>query len=348
MSSTGYLEETLTRHAIYVERYAGGRHRDLQPLLNKLSKDIKALITSDLTSFETIRRRSVLSQINAMISGVMDQYDEEMVAYMREFAEYEAGFSLNATQQVMSVQLAAIAPERIEAMLTQATMSLVSGKKAQEFTIDSMLANFRDAIGDEVDRQIRSIINAGVANGDNVTTITNRVARNVSASINSGKVNQWARSNVLTAAKHISQEAMRETVRANSDLFKREKWSSVLDSKVSIICAGRDSRIYDIGVGPYPPAHMRCRSVRLPYIEPEYAIIRKSTRASADGPVDSRTTYQSFLRRQSDKFQDDVLGPERAQLFRSGKVSLSKFTDDQGRTLTLSELREREGLTLDL
>lgn len=348
MSSTGWLEETLTRHAVYVERYAGGRHKDLQPLLNQLSKDVKALITSDLTSFEAIRRRSVLSQINAMISGAMDQYDEEMVAYMREFAEYEAGFNLNATQQVMSVQLAAIAPERIEAMLTQATMSLVSGKKVQEFTIDSMLANFRDAIGDEVDRQIRSIINTGVANGDNVTTITNRVARNVSASINSGKVNQWARTNVLTAAKHISQEAMRETVRANDDLFKREKWSSTLDRMTSDVCISRDGQIYDIGVGPYPPAHYRCRSVRLAFIEPEYAIIRKSTRASADGPVDSRTTYQSWLRRQSSEFQDDVLGVERAKLFRDGEITTKDLVDDQGRTLTLSELKEREGITLDL
>lgn len=346
MSSTGFLEETLTRHAIYVERYAGGRHRDLQPLLNRLSKDIRALITSDLTSFEAARRRSVLSQINALITGTMDEYDTQFVEHMQEFAEYEAGFNLNATQQVMSVQLAAIAPERIEAMLTQATMTLVSGQKVQEFTIDSMLANFRQAIGDETDSQIRSIINAGVANGDNVTTITNRVARNVSASINSGKVNQWARSNVLTAAKHISQEAMRETVRANSDLFNEEVFSATLDKRTSLLCSGLDQSVHKVGEGPYPALHYRCRSIRIPRIKPEYAIIRESTRASMDGPVDSRTTYQSWLRRQSNEFQDDVLGPERAELFRSGKVKLDKFVDDQGRTLTLSELREREGLTL--
>lgn len=346
MSATGFLEETLTRHAIYTERYAGGVHKRLQPLLSQLSKDVRELLNDQTTSFEASRRRAVGAQIRALITGIMDEYDAQFIAEMNEFAEYEVPFNTKATQQVMSVQLAAVAPERIEAMITNAKMRLVSGKQVKTYTIDSLLANFQKAIGDESDAQIRNIINAGVANGDNSDVITRRIARKVSASINGGKVNAWAKSNVLTTVKAISQEAMNETVRANSDLFDEELYSATLDSRTTFVCSGHDGKKFKIGEGPYPALHYRCRSVRLPYIDPKYAIVRESTRASIDGPVSSKTTYQSWLRKQSNEFQDDYLGQERAAMFRSGKVTLSEFTDDRGITLTLSELRAKEGLTL--
>jgi SPP1 gp7 family putative phage head morphogenesis protein len=90
-----------------------------------------------------------------------------------------------------------------------------------------------------------------------------------------------------------------------------------------------------------------CRSVRVPVVADEFAALREgATRASMTGPVSSQTTYNSWLGRQSPEFQDEVLGPERAQLFRSGGLSLDKFTDDAGKVYTLDELKAREGLTL--
>jgi hypothetical protein len=65
-----------------------------------------------------------------------------------------------------------------------------------------------------------------------------------------------------------------------------------------------------------------------------------------DGPVDSRTTYGGFLKRQSKEFQDDVLGPRRGGLFRSGKVKIDQFVDDMGRSLSLDELVARYDITM--
>lgn len=56
------------------------------------------------------------------------------------------------------------------------------------------------------------------------------------------------------------------------------------------------------------------------------------------GQVPARTTYQEFLARQSREFQDDVLGPTRARLFRSGGLTLDKFVDRDGSSITLAEL----------
>jgi hypothetical protein len=70
-------------------------------------------------------------------------------------------------------------------------------------------------------------------------------------------------------------------------------------------------------------------------------------RASMDGPVSNQTTYGGWLKGQSEEFQNDVLGPQRAQLFRSGKVKIDRFTDSNGRVLTLDELSAREGIEIN-
>lgn len=56
------------------------------------------------------------------------------------------------------------------------------------------------------------------------------------------------------------------------------------------------------------------------------------------GVVPAKTTYTQFLRRQSAQFQNDILGPTRGKLFRSGGLELSSFVDKAGNEIPLSEL----------
>jgi hypothetical protein len=58
--------------------------------------------------------------------------------------------------------------------------------------------------------------------------------------------------------------------------------------------------------------------------------------------VPATTTYEQWLKRQPASFQDTVLGPSRGKLFRNGDLSIGRFVDSQGRTLTLDELRRLE------
>lgn len=66
------------------------------------------------------------------------------------------------------------------------------------------------------------------------------------------------------------------------------------------------------------------------------------TRASANGPIDANTTFGGWLKDQPAGVQDEVLGPKRAQLFRSGGLEIDRFTNDRGQWLTLDQLRERD------
>ena len=84
----------------------------------------------------------------------------------------------------------------------------------------------------------------------------------------------------------------------------------------------------------------------MPKVDDKFSLQIEGTRASYEGPVSNKLTYSGFLKGQSKEFQDEVLGVERAKLFRSGAVRLEKFTDDDNRVIPLGRLRELEGLTL--
>lgn len=349
MSATGYLESALTKHMVYLQRYGAGINNDQKELFTTLASSVRSTISERLTSFSRARINATIAQIDALIDEIFDVYDVNVQSSLKELAEYESTFQYNAMQQVVNTALVSVPVERLEAILSDSKMTLISGKKEKVFTLDGLLEDFRNATKAKSAKDIRDTIAAGIASGDNADTIARRVATKVGNEIGLPKstIQTWSKTNVLTSVNHVSQQARNELANANKEYIDKEKWSSTLDIKTSLICIGRDSNIYDVGEGPFPPAHHRCRSLRLPYIDPKYAIVKESTRASAFGPVDSRTTYNSWLKKQSPDFQNDVLGEDRAELFRAGKADVRNFTDDSGKVYTLAELKEKEGITLE-
>jgi hypothetical protein len=88
----------------------------------------------------------------------------------------------------------------------------------------------------------------------------------------------------------------------------------------------------------------------VPKVKPEFDLTggRVGERPSigADGVevVRGSTDYQSWLTRQPKAFQVEVLGKDRAELFRKGNLKLTNFVDRAGETISLSRLRELEPL----
>ncbi len=79
------------------------------------------------------------------------------------------------------------------------------------------------------------------------------------------------------------------------------------------------------------------REIGLDIPEPEDA----GQRASSQGPVSGKITFQEFLSRQPASFVESVLGKTRADLFRAGKITVRDLVSGTGRELSLDELRTR-------
>jgi hypothetical protein len=126
----------------------------------------------------------------------------------------------------------------------------------------------------------------------------------------------------------------------NSDILSGWMFVATLDSHTTITCASLNGKIFPVGQGPQPPRHWRCRSTSIPILTGQTRL--SGTKSSADGYVDANLSFTDWLRGQTDGVQDDILGKTRADMFRTKKISIDRFTDDRGNVLTLDQLKRKD------
>jgi SPP1 gp7 family putative phage head morphogenesis protein len=162
-------------------------------------------------------------------------------------------------------------------------------------------------------------------------------------------------------AETLVRTAIAETVNAaalqsfrDMEVVKALQQISTLDGKTSDICIAYSGLVWDsetlepigheLQFNGGPPRHFNCRSRLVPVLKSfdELGIdateVPLATRASMDGAVPGDITFDTFLRGKSKKFQDELLGPGRARLWRKGKITLTQLVDFRGNPLTLDEL----------
>lgn len=340
MSANAYLLDALTRHQIFLERFGGGELKKLKPILVRMRKDLAdRLVLDSLTADQLTRVEMAIRDIDAIITGATSALKGQLTADMTELYAYETGFSERLMAGTVNVQWAGVSVEIAAAAVTTAKFSIVSGQDIDRLTIDQMIAQFDSA----VKRDVSAVIRSGAIEGKTTQQITREVMK-----LTETRTQQQADALVRTVTQGIASEARSRTYASNADLLEGERWSSTLDSRTTVGCARLDGKVFPVGQGPTVPRHYRCRSSRVPVLKKEYQLdIKGATRASYQGPVSAQSTYGGWLKRQPASFQDEVLGVERAKLFRSGKLSIDKFADDYGRVYTLDELKAREPLAFE-
>lgn len=342
MSATQQLFEVFTRHQIFIQRRAGGISNDVLPILDDMLDSIKARIASQPSDLSVARLTRLSRSIEQIVSDSLDDFTQQSIDEINDFAVYESEFSERAVQDVVNINTVLPSAEQVLASVNSTEATLVSGKNILTQTIEDMFDEFDNKKPGELAR----IVQAGFIEG----RPTAEIARDISRVVNNRTKDQ-ADALVRTATNQAANVARQKVLSDNSDIISQVKWLSTLDARTSDVCMGRDQNVYPLEPGPdspRPPAHYRCRSLVIPVIDDEFAIDGLTgERASKFGPVSTRTTYNSFLKRQSKKFQDEVLGKERAKLFRSGGLHVDKFTDDDGITYNLDQLRRLEPLAFE-
>lgn len=304
MSTTGYLIDATTRHAIFVERYGHGRYNDLEPILNDMREKLVARLSrEDLTDFQFVRAQALLADVDDILAGSFQQFELDLGGYIEEFAEYEAGFNSRMLQGAVKVEVDIPAIEQVNAALNNTDMVLTQASGAvQRLTIQQAIEQFAGSKSQE----IRSIIQQGLIGGETTDDITRQVVSSVERKINK-TVKAQARSLVSTTISATSNQARTETAKENSDIVKNEQVIATLDSHTSDICISADKTIWPIGVGPQFPIHWNCRTLRVMIVEPKYSIPGlEGTRASESGPVSANLSYRGWLKQQPKEVRERV------------------------------------------
>lgn len=338
------IVDAVTRHQIFVQRYAAGREQEAQAFIERLLNLIEGRMTGDITQFSRSRLDMMLSDIRLLHNDLYGQFSQDFIDEILEFSQYELDFNERMLNQNLNVTVTVPGPTQLQSAMFTSIMDL---EPTKGYTIGNALAQFGTLKANQIIQTIRD----GIALGDTHNQIRSRVQQ-----LGPQNKNQAA-SLTRTITNHVSIRARDVTLRENEELFNGYEWVATLDSRTSLICASRDGIIYPFGdnpeTSPKPPAHFSCRSSIVPVIKPEYdatgGLVGQRPQVGADGPgvTKGSTTYEQWLRRQPASFQDEVLGPSRGKLFRRGEVSIGRFVDNQGRTLTLDELRQLEPLAFE-
>ena len=261
---------------------------------------------------------------------------------LNEFLLAETTFQSKLLNKAITVDVAVPTIEQMRSAVDNSALTLVAGQQVKRMTVPALVREFSEAQS----KAVRNAISAAVIQGSTVDE-----AARVVSSLVGNRTRAQARTLTRTLFNHAGSVARSATYEQNKDVLQGERYVATLDSRTRVSHAALDGNIYPLGQGVMTPNGYNCRCVRVPVVKPEFRVPGLEGERPAIGDngrevVSGRTTYAGFLRQQSAEFQDEVLGEERAKLFRSGKLTLDKFVDDEGRVLTLKQLEALEGITL--
>ena len=314
-------------------------------LLNRTDKDLFEQIQSALMrlppeAFTVERLDSLLSSVCEINSAAYQKIRFELQSELGQLVAYEAGYQAQLFENTLPVTLQ---------VATVPVAQVVSSAMSRPFQ-GRLLSEWMAGLEAEKAAKIRDAIRIGYVEGQTIPQIVQRIRGTKARQYQDGIIEisrRNAETVVRTAISHTANHTRQKFAEANSDLIKGVKWVSTLDGRTSEICQARDGEVFPVNSGPRPPAHPNCRSTTTYVLKsfrelgvdlPEFA---ESTRASMDGQVPAKTTYNEWLKGKDAAFQNDVLGTNRAKLFRAG-MPVDRFVNRAGDKLTLDDLRKRD------
>lgn len=302
------------------------------------------------------RAAKLLEQAAKEIDTALKAISKEIQEDLLKVATSGVNHAVSATNTALGVAILTPGPmTRKELILDLINQTIVSLGPTQGAPVSTLLAQIRRKLGQDYE----NIIRAGFQNG---ATIKELIGLTGELLIGKGRTVQASlEAMTRTAFQAVAQEARRKTWAQNVDVIEGVQQISTLDKRTTPICQARDGKRWTLEgepIGhsiPYnggPPLHYQCRSAEIPVIInplPKSVLdkIPPSQRASMYGPVDQSLTYEGWLKREvskrGDQWGEDILGPSKFKLWKSGKLGLADMLDQRGNPLSVAELLKRHG-----
>ena len=352
------LADAAIHHAVDLAQYSTGVVRRIIALLNRTDADLFAQLTAalgqmDAESFTVERLEAILQSVRSLNAQAYQRVEMALTAELRSFVEIEWPYQQNLFPSVgITMQLGT----------TVSAAQVYSAAMSRPFQ-GRLLSEWSKSI--EADRmvRIRDAIRIGFVEGQTSDEIVKRIRGTRAKGYSDGIIEidrRNAEAVVRTAVQHTAAGARDEMFRQGADVIKAIQWSSALDGRTTEQCRIRDGKQYTPddhkpighkipwGAGP-GRLHWRCRSAAVAITKslseitgipglPENPV---GMRASMDGAVPGDVSYSQWIQKQSAARQDEIVGPTRGALMRSGKLPFDSLYTDRGEYLTLDQLRER-------
>lgn len=352
------LAEDYLTHAIDLLRFEAGERQRMAEFLRVLEAELTTTLAridpmGVRESARAKRLEKLLIQARETIKTVYRDMRADLRGDLRELAQIESSFVLNSINGNAGFALAtaSVAPDQLRALVGDV---LIQGAPVAEW--------FERQAADTMQR-FTDTMRVGIAAGETNAQLIQRVRGGNRDGVYFRGIMDVSRHHadglVRAATQAVSAASRDLTYNANADIISAVVWTATLDSRTTIECAARDGKRYTLDhkpIGHDLPwhqgpgnLHWGCRSSSRPEIKSwrELGIdiddLPPGTRASMDGQVAADQKFPDWLKAQSEARQNEVLGKGRADLWRSGRITFRDLLDQNGRELSLEELRRRVG-----
>lgn len=362
-TSNEEIRDELLRHQVDLLRFGKGFTKRIQRILNRAEPELQRKLKARLDRIAhlgydpgpatTRRMQKTAALITELNKPTFDEIDKLVRAELVDLVKGETLFVAGVLTGSLPVSWEPALPTGRD------LRAIVFARPFENEVLKQWLATFR--ANDR--RRMMDEIRQGLLFFESPTQIARRIFGTRAAGGADGTreiTRRGAQTLAQTATSAVSNAARQEVYKKNKRVIPRELYVATLDSRTTPICRSLDGETFQTGEGPIPPVHFNCRSIRVPVVngrklstrpaiattERQLRGLRGAARAravdKAVGRVPAETTYQQWLGRQSAAFQDEVLGPTRAKLFRKGEVDLGGFVDQSGKQFTLRQLYEQD------
>lgn len=343
------LHDAIIAYQLDLRRLEAGTRKRVLAIIEDMQAELTSALAKadELTTFNRTRKSSFLRQIEKVIGDYYKSAQRELDLDIDGLVDAQVRHAAKMMEATAAVSITAALP-------TQTAMERI----ARDILIEGgPMANWWSRLSSSASFSVSNAIRQGAAQGETNAQIMARLSgkRGTISALTTAKHNLSAL--VHTSMQTVANDSRLAVFKANEDVIKEFVWFVALDGHVCPRCIALSWRRWKnneehspIGHSvPFqnPPIHWNDRCVLLPVTKSfrELGIdadeVPPGERASRDGPVSSKTTFDDFLKRQSKERQDEQLGAGRAQLWRDGKITLANLIDGKGRELTLAQLRAK-------
>lgn len=345
------LVEQTVRHQVFLERLKSGEVSKFAPFLKRIDAVIRKRLSGDVTEYSRGRMERLLASIDDDLKTIFSDHRTALQADLFEVADYEAGFESRSINKVAAnFETVVPASSQVSAAVLSAPLSVRGANGGKLLT-----QLIKDWSPTEIQR-VTGAIRQGFFEGQTTQQIVRTVRGTRANKYRDGLLattDRNASAVVRTAVQHVASVARQETWSANSDIIKKVRWLSTLDSRTSPECQNLDGQEFPIDSGPRPPIHINCRSTTVAVLDERYSFLSEGGTRSSRGPdgvssVDAKESYYGWLKKQPADFQNEAIGPVRGKLLRNGGLTAERFRElsvgKNFQPLTLLEMKEIEPL----
>lgn len=335
-------------HQIALIRYANGAVQRLIAILNRAEPQLLAKLSAALDAAPDSASATYLASILKSVRTLNSQAYEQLQVGLQDEMKTVSGNEANWTHKLY-----------VSAVDDSASLVRLSAEQAYAAAYSRpfqgrLLKEWASGLDAKRMERIRDTVRMGYLEGETTGQIVSKLRGTRAAGYADGLLEidrQHAETVIRTALSHTANMARTQFFDANEEILGSIMWVATLDGRTSAPCRLRDHKRYTVTTHKpidhsYPWSggpgrlHFGCRSAQIALLKGQTKLY--GTRASKDGQVDANLTYNDWLKKQPAHVQDEVLGPDRAALFRSGGLDVQDFANNKGKAYKLAELQTKD------